>query len=290
MRVWTGNGWVLRQGNAITMALWLVSLLVHFVGDNGQSHAGAAGLEGASFLLYLGVTLCVQYYVVYRRALPLWAELGPDAGRPLAVQFMQFTQHPGAFFASFNGPAGWARGARSGPARAGQRAIRSGRAEPLTPTIPTSSTPRWSRTTTTTGRPSCTHPADGFLHSAPVTSTPSTSASTRSFSQRPYVGPPGSTELWLVRHGASADSLEGETFELVEGQGDPPLSEAGRHQAEQVGLRLAQEPFDALYVTHPAAHGPDGGAAGGPQRHDGRSSRPICARCSSASGRAAFCG
>jgi probable phosphoglycerate mutase len=73
--------------------------------------------------------------------------------------------------------------------------------------------------------------------------------SPRSFSQRPYVGPPGSTELWLVRHGASADSLEGETFELVEGQGDPPLSEAGRHQAEQVGLRLAQEPFDGLYVS-----------------------------------------
>jgi 2,3-bisphosphoglycerate-dependent phosphoglycerate mutase len=73
--------------------------------------------------------------------------------------------------------------------------------------------------------------------------------SPRSFSQRPYVGPAGSTELWLVRHGASADSLEGETFELVEGQGDPPLSEAGRHQAEQVGLRLAQAPFDALYVT-----------------------------------------
>ena len=71
----------------------------------------------------------------------------------------------------------------------------------------------------------------------------------RSFSQRPYVGPPGSTELLLVRHGASADSLEGETFELVEGQGDPPLSEVGRHQAEQVGLRLAQEPFDAIYVT-----------------------------------------
>jgi hypothetical protein len=105
MRVWPGNGWVLRQGNAITMALWLVSLLVHFVGDSGQSHAGAAGLEGASFLLYLGVTLCVQNYVVHRRALPLWAELGPDAGRPLGVQFMQ---SPGAFFATFNGgPAGW---------------------------------------------------------------------------------------------------------------------------------------------------------------------------------------
>src|SRR5277367_312030 len=111
-RVWTGNGWVLRQGSAITMALWLVSLLVHFVGDGEQSHAGAAGLEGASFLLYLGVTLCVQYYVVHRRAQPLWAQLGPDAGRPLSVQFMQA---PGAFFASFNGPAGWAPGAGAGP-------------------------------------------------------------------------------------------------------------------------------------------------------------------------------
>jgi probable phosphoglycerate mutase len=71
----------------------------------------------------------------------------------------------------------------------------------------------------------------------------------RSFSQRPYVGPPGSTELLLVRHGASADSVEGESFELVEGQGDPPLSEAGRHQAEQVALRLAHEPIDGVYVS-----------------------------------------
>jgi probable phosphoglycerate mutase len=76
-----------------------------------------------------------------------------------------------------------------------------------------------------------------------------TSTSPRSFSQRPYVGPPGSTELLLVRHGASADSVEGQTFELVEGQGDPPLSEAGRHQAELAAQRLVREPFDALYVS-----------------------------------------
>jgi hypothetical protein len=48
---------------------------------------------------------------VYRRALPLWAQLGPDAGRPLRVQF---TQAPGAFFASFGGPGG------GGPAGWGQ--------------------------------------------------------------------------------------------------------------------------------------------------------------------------
>ncbi len=119
MRVWSGNGWVLRQGNAITMALWLVSLLVHFAGDTGQSHAGAAGLEGASFLLYLGVTLCMQYYVVHRRALPLWAQLGPDAGRPLGVQFMQA---PGAFFATFTGPGPWGPGQRPGQPAAPGRA------------------------------------------------------------------------------------------------------------------------------------------------------------------------
>jgi probable phosphoglycerate mutase len=71
----------------------------------------------------------------------------------------------------------------------------------------------------------------------------------RTFSQRPYVGPPGSTELLLVRHGASADSVEGEAFELVEGQGDPPLSEAGRHQAELVAQRLGHEIFDGMYVS-----------------------------------------
>jgi probable phosphoglycerate mutase len=71
----------------------------------------------------------------------------------------------------------------------------------------------------------------------------------RTFSQRPYVGPPGSAELLLVRHGASADSVEGESFELVEGQGDPPLSEAGHHQAELVAQRLGNELFDGMYVS-----------------------------------------
>ena len=108
MRVWAANGWVLRQGTAVTMMLWLVSLLVHFAGDAAGDHAGAAGLVGSSFLLYLAVTLGAQYYLVYRRALPLWAQLGPNAGRPLQVHF---AQGPGAFFATFGpgdaSPAGW---------------------------------------------------------------------------------------------------------------------------------------------------------------------------------------
>jgi probable phosphoglycerate mutase len=75
-------------------------------------------------------------------------------------------------------------------------------------------------------------------------------ATPRRFSQVPYQGPPGSTELYLVRHGASADAVEGVDFELVDGHGDPPLSAIGQEQAELVGARLAAQPFDALYVTN----------------------------------------
>jgi probable phosphoglycerate mutase len=71
----------------------------------------------------------------------------------------------------------------------------------------------------------------------------------RRFSQVPYEGPPGSTELFLVRHGASADAVEGEDFELIDGHGNPPLSPIGQEQAELVGARLAHTSFDALYVT-----------------------------------------
>jgi len=74
-------------------------------------------------------------------------------------------------------------------------------------------------------------------------------AAPRRFSQVPYQGPPGSTELLLVRHGASADAVEGEDFELLDGHGNPPLSDIGQQQAELVGARLARERFDALYVT-----------------------------------------
>ncbi len=111
MRVWAGNGWVVRQGTAVTMALWLVSLLVHFAAGTGGNQTGAVGLEGASFLLYLGLTLGVQGSLVHRRALPLWEQLGPDAGRPLRIDF---SQGPGTFFATFRtqggGPPGWGQG------------------------------------------------------------------------------------------------------------------------------------------------------------------------------------
>jgi hypothetical protein len=111
VKIWTAGNWVLRQGTPLTMALWLVSLAVHFGGDffGSNAHDGT-GLESASFLLYLGLTLGVQTAVVHRRAEALWAQLGPDAGSPLQVHF---TQTPGAVFTFFR--TGGAPGSGPGP-------------------------------------------------------------------------------------------------------------------------------------------------------------------------------
>ena len=53
----------------------------------------------------------------------------------------------------------------------------------------------------------------------------------------------------LVRHGASQAAVEGQPFELLEGQADPPLSPAGELQARAVAARLRDEPLEALYIT-----------------------------------------
>jgi len=52
-----------------------------------------------------------------------------------------------------------------------------------------------------------------------------------------------------VRHGASQAAVEGQPFELLEGQADPPLSPAGELQARAVAARLRDEPLEALYIT-----------------------------------------
>ena len=69
------------------------------------------------------------------------------------------------------------------------------------------------------------------------------------YAQKPYAAPPGSTEILLVRHGQSGAYRPGEPFPLVDGQGDPPLTEHGRWQAERVGERLRGLAVDAVYVT-----------------------------------------
>src|SRR4051812_713513 len=71
----------------------------------------------------------------------------------------------------------------------------------------------------------------------------------QTYRQRAFAPPPDATELIVVRHGASAALEPGETFELVEGHGDPPLAPEGREQAERVAERLRGEPIRRLFVT-----------------------------------------
>lgn len=70
-----------------------------------------------------------------------------------------------------------------------------------------------------------------------------------SFEQSPYELPPGSTEVVLVRHGASEAAVVGARFPLVDGHSDPALSDAGQEQAESVAANLAGEEIAGIFVT-----------------------------------------
>jgi probable phosphoglycerate mutase len=70
-----------------------------------------------------------------------------------------------------------------------------------------------------------------------------------SFEQSPYELPPGSTEVVLVRHGASEAAVVGSKFPLVDGHSDPALSEPGKAQAEMVAAGLDGDEFSGLFVT-----------------------------------------
>jgi probable phosphoglycerate mutase len=74
-------------------------------------------------------------------------------------------------------------------------------------------------------------------------------AGPRTYRQIRFQPPPGATEILLVRHGESEPAIEGQDFDLVDGQGDPALSPEGREQADLVGARLAEEHIDAIYVS-----------------------------------------
>lgn len=68
------------------------------------------------------------------------------------------------------------------------------------------------------------------------------------YHQRAYEPPANATELVLVRHGSSAAAVPGEAFELVEGQGDPPLAPEGVEQAARLARRLAGD-YVGLYIS-----------------------------------------
>jgi probable phosphoglycerate mutase len=69
------------------------------------------------------------------------------------------------------------------------------------------------------------------------------------YPQEDYSRPADAIEIVLVRHGASEAAVEGQPFELLEGQADPALSQAGERQAEAVAAHLAAEPLAGLFVT-----------------------------------------
>jgi probable phosphoglycerate mutase len=69
------------------------------------------------------------------------------------------------------------------------------------------------------------------------------------YPQKDYSRPEGSIEVVLIRHGASEAAVDGQSFELLEGQADPALSPHGELQAQAVAAALAGEPLEALYVT-----------------------------------------
>jgi probable phosphoglycerate mutase len=73
--------------------------------------------------------------------------------------------------------------------------------------------------------------------------------SAKEYPQEDYSRPADSIEVILVRHGASQAAVEDQPFELLEGQADPALSQAGERQAQAVAEHLRHEPLAALYVT-----------------------------------------
>ena len=71
----------------------------------------------------------------------------------------------------------------------------------------------------------------------------------REYPQSRFVPPSDAVDVLLVRHGESAPARPDTPFPLVDGQGDPPLSPAGRAQALLVAARLRRARLDAVYVT-----------------------------------------
>ncbi|MFK7838673.1 MAG: histidine phosphatase family protein [Sulfitobacter sp.] len=67
--------------------------------------------------------------------------------------------------------------------------------------------------------------------------------------QHRFQPPKGAADLLLIRHGETQAAVRGESFAMVEGQGDPALHPDGERQALAVGERLKTEPIKAIYVT-----------------------------------------
>ena len=152
MRVWTTNGWVVRQGNAVTMALWLVSLVVQFAAGSANNHAGADGPRSGELPPLSGSD---PRRAVLRGVPPRRAPLG--AARAERGQAAAGAIHPGAGCLLRHLPCRGRRPARMGTRRRGRRgAVRSQRDR---------CGGRGGRRTT--AHPSCTRRADRFYTRRP---------------------------------------------------------------------------------------------------------------------------
>lgn len=70
----------------------------------------------------------------------------------------------------------------------------------------------------------------------------------------------GVTEVWLVRHGDAYAEL----VSLDDSNIDPPLSPKGRHEAERLGLRLADARISAIWASEIVRARETAEIAGGP--------------------------
>lgn len=82
-----------------------------------------------------------------------------------------------------------------------------------------------------------------------MSSEPSEAGATGSYPQTFFEPPSGAGQVLLIRHGQSEPYRPGSPFPLVDGHGDPKLTELGHYQATLVGGRLATEPVAAIYAS-----------------------------------------
>ena len=70
VHLWRADGQLLRRGNAWTIALWVIGLAIHLsidlVGAGLDKSAG--GFASSTILLYIGLALGAQRFVLLRRA------------------------------------------------------------------------------------------------------------------------------------------------------------------------------------------------------------------------------
>jgi hypothetical protein len=78
VRLWREGGVLFRQGNVLTMILWVVAIGAHFGLDLLIDRTGGgSGLASSALTLYIAVSLGVQQLVVLSRASRLAAATGP---------------------------------------------------------------------------------------------------------------------------------------------------------------------------------------------------------------------